>query len=180
MRGPTRIPRVRSISSALLAACLVACGIFAAGASAATETVSLGSNENTGAEPAPFLEAPAVQDPVSFTVTYTSNPIQPFYIGETLNCVRGSERPGVPEKFETFTPPYTVTIPAPTGSESCVLTAQAEPTPMTTVAGSARIEAEATRVAKSQSAPPSTKPKKKKCRKGRRLKHGKCVRKHHR
>lgn len=169
---------MRLVASAPLVALLLV-GALCTSASAATETVPLGSNESTGAEPAPFLEPPAVQDPISFTVTYTASPIQPFYVGEALNCVRGSERPGVPEKFETLTPPYSVTIPAPTGSESCTLTAQAEPTPMTTLYGTAKIEAQVTRVARSQSPPPSAKPKKKKCKKGRRLRHGKCIGKGH-
>jgi hypothetical protein len=146
-------------------------GTAAAGnAFAATESVSLGAAEETGPEPAPLLEPGAVEDPVSFTVTFTATPVQPIEIATGLNCVRGSETPGVPEKQETVTPPVTISLSAPAGSDACSLTASAE-TPYSGVFGTVRIEAEAIRATR----PESTSPAKKKCKKGKKLRHGKCV-----
>jgi hypothetical protein len=99
--------------------------------------------------------------------------VQPIEIRQGLNCVRGSETPGVPEKPETVTPPVSISLSAPAGSDSCMLTASAE-TPVGGIFGTVRIEGEAIRATKSQSTSPSA-PKKKRCRKGRKLKHGKCV-----
>ena len=167
---------MKSLWSALAITALLV-GMASVGtASAATETVSLGFKEDTGPEPAPLFEPAAVESPVSFTVTYTATPVQPIEIRQGLNCVRGSETPGVPEKPETVTPPASISLTAPTGSDSCTLVAFAE-TPVTTgVFGTVRIEGEAFRASKSQSAPPSA-PKKKRCRKGKKLRHGKCVKK---
>lgn len=154
----------------MVAALLV--GTAAAGnAFASTESVSLGAAEETGSEPAPLLEPAAVEDPVSFRVTFTATPVQPIEIRAGLNCVRGSETPGVPENPETVTPPVSISLTAPANSDSCALTASAE-TPFSGVFGTVRIEGEATRASKPESTPP---PKKKKCKKGKKLRHGKCV-----
>jgi len=151
-------------------------GIASAGtAFAATETVSLGFNEDTGPEPGPFLQPPAVEDPLSFKVTYTATPVQPLEILQSLYCDQGAT--GIPETKETVTPPITTTLTAPTGADSCSLEVSAETPVATTVFGTVRIEAEAIRTVKPQSPPPS-KPKKK-CKKGKKLKHGKCVKKGH-
>jgi hypothetical protein len=168
---------VKSVAFALVLAALLAGAVSAGTALGATETVSLGFNEDTGPEPGPFLEPPAVEDPVSFKITYTAAPVQPLEILQSLYCNRGSELTGIPEKKETVTPPITTSLTAPTGSDSCSLAVSAETPVDTTVFGTVRIEAEAIRTPKSQSTPPST-PKKKKCKRGRRLKHGKCVKKH--
>jgi hypothetical protein len=172
MWGSDRRLRVRRIASALTMVALVVGTMGAATAWGATESVSLGSAEETGPEPAPFLEPAAVDDPGSFTVTYTATPLQPLLIAQGLNCVRGPETPGVPEKLETVTPPISISLMAPAGSDSCSLTASAE-TPASGVFGTVRIEAEAVK-AKPQSTPPP--PAKKRCKKGKRLRHGKCVR----
>lgn len=140
-------------------------------AAGATESVSLGAAEETGPEPAPFLEPAAVDDPVSFKVTYTATPVQPILISQGLNCIRGSETPGVPENLETVTPPVSFTLAAPAGSDSCLLSAFAE-TPATGVFGTIRIEGEATELSTPQATPP---PVRKKCKKGKKLRHGKCV-----
>lgn len=161
---------VRSVVSALMVAALLLGTVAAGNAFGATESVALGAAEETGPEPAPLLEPDAVEDPVSFAVTFTATPVQPIEIATGLNCVRGSETPGVPERQETVTPPVTISLSAPTGSDSCSLTASAE-TPYSGVFGTVRIEAEATRSSKSPSAPTP----KKKCKKGKKLKHGKCV-----
>ena len=137
----------------------------------ATESISLGAAEETGPEPAPLFEPATVDDPVSIKVTYTATPVQSLLIAQGLNCVRGSETPGVPETQETVTPPVSFVLTAPAGSDSCSLTAVAE-TPVSGVFGTVRIEGEAIKTAKPQSAPP---PVKRKCKKGKRLKHGKCV-----
>jgi hypothetical protein len=164
-------------------AALVVGAVSAGTALGATETVSLGSNEDTGPAPGPFLEPPAVENPLSFKITYTATPVQPLEILQSLYCNRGSELTGIPEKKETVTPPISTTLTAPTGSDSCSLEASAETPVDTTVFGTVRIEAEAIRTLKSQSAPPSPKSQsappspKKKCKKGRKLKHGKCVNK---
>jgi hypothetical protein len=142
---------------------------------AATETVSLGFNEDTGPAPGPFLEPPAVEDPLSFKITYTATPVQPLEILQSLYCDHGAT--GIPEKKETVTPPIATTLTAPTGSDSCSLEVSAETPVDTTVFGTVRIEAEATRTVTPQ-APSPSKPKKK-CKKGKKLKHGKCVKKGH-
>ena len=142
---------------------------------AATETVSLGFSEDTGPEPAPFLEPAAVENPLSFKITYTATPVQRLEILQSLYCDQGAT--GIPEKKETVTPPITTTLTAPTGADSCSLEVSAETPVATTVFGTARIEAEATRVLEPRTTTPP-KPKKK-CRKGRKLKHGKCVRTGH-
>jgi hypothetical protein len=167
---------VKLVSSASVIAALLVAMASAGPASAATETVSLGFNEDTGPEPAPLFEPAAVENPVSFRVTYTATPAQPIEIRQGLNCVRGSETPGVPEKPETVTPPASISLTAPAGSDSCTLVAFAETPVVTGVFGTVRISGEAIRVAKSLSTPQSA-PKKKRCRKGRKLKHGKCVKK---
>jgi hypothetical protein len=152
----------------MLAALLA--GVASAGtALAATETVSLGSNEDTGPEPGPFLQPPAVENPLSFKVTYTATPVQPLEILQSLYCDHGAT--GIPEKKETVTPPITTTLTAPTGSASCSLEVSAETPVATTVFGTVRIEAEAIRTVTPQSPPPP----KKKCKKGKKLRHGKCV-----
>jgi len=153
-----------------MAIALLAGAAEAAAAAGATESVSLGAAEETGPEPAPLLEPDAVADPVSFTVTFTATPVQPIEIRTGLNCVRGAETPGVPEKPETVTPPATISLSAPAGSDSCSLTASAE-TPYSGVFGTVRIEGEAIRTSKPQSTPAP----KKKCKKGKKLRHGKCV-----
>jgi hypothetical protein len=140
-------------------------------ASGATESVSLGSAEETGPEPAPLLEPAAVEDPVSFKVTFTATPVQSLLIGEGLNCIRGSETPGVPDKQETVTPPVSITLTAPAGSDSCLLTAYAE-TLFSGVFGTVRIEAEAVKASKSEATSPAVK----KCKRGKKPRHGKCVR----
>lgn len=160
---------MKLFASALVLAALFAGAVGAGTASAATETVSLGSAEETGSEPAPLFEPAAVDDPVSFKVTYTATPVQPIQIGQGLNCIRGAETPGVPEEQETVTPPVSITLTAPTGSDSCLLTAFAE-TPASGVFGTVRIEGEAVRTSKAES-PPA----KKTCKKGKKLRHGKCV-----
>jgi hypothetical protein len=100
--------------------------------------------------------------------------VQPLEILQSLYCNRGSELTGIPEKKETVMPPISTTLTAPTGSDSCSLEVSAETPVDTTVFGTVRIEAEAIRTLKSPStSPPSPK---KKCKKGRKLKHGKCVR----
>ena len=100
-------------------------GIASAGtAFAATETVSLGSNEDTGPAPGPFLQPPAVENPLSFSITYTATPVQPLEILQSLYCDHGAT--GIPEKKETVTPPITTTLTAPTGSDSCSLEVSAE------------------------------------------------------
>jgi hypothetical protein len=163
------------LSATVIAAMLVA--MTSAGvAYGATETVSLGSREETGPEPAPLLEPPEVQSPLSFKVTYTATPIQPILVTQYIYCTRGSEHPGVTENLKTVTPPFSATLTAPSGSDSCQLAAMAE-TPVGGVPGTVKIEAEATRTTQTQSTP--TTPKRKKCRKGRRLRHGKCVKRHH-
>jgi hypothetical protein len=155
----------------VLAALLV--GTASAGtALAATETVSLGFSEDTSSAPGPLLEPPAVEDPLSFKITYTATPLQPLEILQSLYCNRGSELTGVPERKETVTPPISTTLTAPTGSDSCTLEASAETPVATTVFGTVRIEAEAIRTVKAQPTPPSPK---KKCKKGKKLRHGKCV-----
>jgi hypothetical protein len=161
---------VKLFASALVLAALFAGAVGAGAASGATETVSLGSAEETGPEPAPLFEPAAVDDPVSFKVTYTATPVQPIQIGQGLNCVRGAETPGVPEEQETVTPPVSIMLTAPTGSDSCSLTAFAE-TPASGVFGTVRIEGEAVRTSKSQATPPPRKA----CKKGKKLRHGKCV-----
>jgi hypothetical protein len=161
---------VKLIACALTVIALFVAVADTATAAGATESVSLGAAEETGPEPAPLLEPGAVEDPVSFAVTFTATPVQPIEIATGLNCVRGSETPGVPEKQETVTPPVTISLSAPVGSDSCSLTASAE-TPYSGVFGTVRIEAEATRSAKSPSAPAP----KRKCKKGKKLRHGKCV-----
>jgi hypothetical protein len=161
------------VAFALTLAALLA-GAASATALGATETVALGFNEDTGPEPGPFLEPDAVENPLSFKITYTATPVQPLEILQSLNCNRGSELTGIPEEKETVTPPISTTLTAPTGSDSCSLAVSAETPVATTVFGTVRIEAEAIRVAKSQSAPSTPK---KKCKKGRKLKHGKCVKK---
>lgn len=158
---------------------LLAATAGAGAAAGATEAVSLGAAEETGPEPAPFLEPAAVGDPVSFKVTYTATPVQPILISAGLNCIRGAETPGVPENLETATPPVSISLTAPASSDSCSLSAFAE-TPASGVFGTVRIEAEAIKTAKPQ--PTTPPPVRKKCKKGKRLKHGKCVRvkkKHH-
>ncbi len=143
----------------------------AGAALAATESVSLGAAEETGPEPAPLFEPAAVDDPVSFKVTYTATPVQSLLIGQGLNFIHGSETPGVPEKQETVTPPVSITLTAPAGSDSCLLTAFAE-TPFSGVFGTVRIEGEALKASKPQATPPAVK---KKCKRGKKLRHGKCV-----
>lgn len=160
---------------ALVLVALIAGAACTGTALGATETVSLGFNEDTGPEPGPFLAPPAVEGPLSFKITYTATPVQPLEILQSLYCDRGAT--GIPEKKETVTPPITTTLTAPTGSDSCSLEVSAETPVATTVFGTARIEAEATRTVKPQPPPPS-KPKKK-CKKGKKLKHGKCVAKGH-
>lgn len=169
---------MKLVSIAMVLAALLVGTLGVGTALGATETVSLGFVDDTGPEPAPLFEPAPVDNPLSFKVTFTATPVQPLEIRAGLNCVRGSETPGVPEKPETVTPPFSVTLTAPAGSDSCSLTASVEPAVMTTVFGTARIEAEATRTVKPQSTSPST-PKKKKCKKGKRLRHGKCVKKKH-
>ncbi len=163
---------MKSVALALVLAALFSGAASAATAFAATETVSLGFNEDTGPAPGPFLEPPAVENPLSFKITYTATPAQPLEILQSLYCDHGAT--GIPEKKETVTPPITTTLTAPTGSDSCSLEVSAETPVDTTVFGTVRIEAEAIRTFKPQLAPPSPK---KKCKKGRKLKHGKCVRK---
>ena len=166
---------MKSVALALVLAALFSGAASAGTAFGATETVSLGSNEDTGPAPGPFLEPPAVENPLSFRITYTATPVQPLEILQSLYCNRGPELTGVPEKKETVTPPITTTLTAPTGSDSCSLEVSAETPVDTTVFGTVRIEAEAIRTVKTQSAPPSK--QKTKCKKGRKLKHGKCVKK---
>jgi hypothetical protein len=161
------------VISALTVAALLVGTAGAGAASGATESVSLGSAEEAGPEPAPLFEPAAVSDPVSFRVTYTATPVQPLEIRAGLNCIRGSETPGVPEKPETVTPPVSISLTAPTGSDSCSLTAFAETPVSTGVFGTVRIEGEAIKASKPQATPPSV--KKKKCKKGKKLKRGKCV-----
>ena len=156
-------------------AALLAGAASAETALGATETVSLGSTEDTGPAPGPFLAPPAVENPLSFSITYTATPVQPLEILQSLYCDHGAT--GIPEEKETVTPPITTTLTAPMGSASCSLEVSAETPVDTTVFGTVRIEAEATRTVKPQSAPPS-KPKKR-CKKGKKLKHGKCVAKGH-
>jgi len=168
---------MKPVAIVLALAVLIVGAAGAGPAFGATETVSLGFNEDTSAAPGPFLEPPAVEDPLSFKITYTATPVQPLEILQGLYCNRGAELTGIPEKKETVTPPITTTLTAPTGSDSCSLEASAETPVDTTVFGTVRIEAEATRTVKPQPAPPS-KPKKK-CKKGKKLKHGKCVKKGH-
>lgn len=161
---------------ALVLVALIAGAASTGTALAATETVSLGFNEDTGPAPGPFLQPPAVENPLSFKITYTATPVQPLEILQSLYCNRGSELTGVPEKKETVTPPISTTLTAPAGSDSCSLEVSAETPVDTTVFGTVRIEAEAIRTLKSQ--PPPSKPKKK-CKRGKKLKHGKCVKKGH-
>jgi hypothetical protein len=165
---------MKSAVFALVLAALLAGSASSGTAFGATETVSLGSNEDTGPAPGPFLQPPAVENPLSFSITYTATPVQSLEILQSLYCDHGAT--GIPEKKETVTPPITTTLTAPTGSDSCSLEVSAETPVDTTVFGTVRIEAEAIRTVKSPSTPPST-PKKKKCKKGRKLKHGKCVKK---
>ncbi len=162
---------MKLVVSLLMIVALLMGAVGAGTASGATEAVSLGAAEETGPEPAPFLEPPAVDDPVSFKVTFTATPVQPILISAGLNCVRGSETPGVPENLETVTPPVSISLTAPANSDSCSLSAFVE-TPASGVFGTVRIEAEATKASKSLATPP---PVKKKCKKGKKLKHGKCV-----
>lgn len=163
---------MKLVAFALVLAALIV-GAASATAFAATEAVSLGFSEDTGPEPGPFLEPDAVENPLSFKITYTATPVQPLEILQSLNCNRGSELTGIPEEKETVTPPVTTTLTAPTGSDSCSLAVSAETPVATTVFGTVRIEAEAIRTLKSQSTtPPKTK---KKCKRGRKLRHGKCV-----
>ena len=150
---------MKTLLSALAIAALLVATASVATASAATETVSLGASEDTSAEPAPFFEPPAVLTPVSFKVTYTATPVQPLSIITSIYCTVGSEHPGAEEPMKTVTPPATVTLTAPHGSESCLLAAQAEPVVGTTVPGSARIEAEAVRTVADTAQPPSQKKK---------------------
>lgn len=166
---------MRLLASALMLVALFAGTASAGTAFAATETVSLGFNEDTGPAPGPFLEPPAVEDPLSFKITYTATPVQPLEILQSLYCDHGAT--GIPEKKETVTPPITTTLTAPTGSDSCSLEVSAETPVDTTVFGTVRIEAEAIRTVTPQ-APPPPKPRKK-CKKGKKLKHGKCVKKGH-
>lgn len=168
---------MKSLALALMFAALLVAVASAGTAFGATETVSLGSNEDTSAAPGPFLEPPAVEDPLSFKITYTATPVQPLEILQSLYCKRGSELTGIPEKKETVTPPISTTLTAPTGSDSCSLEVSAETPVATTVFGTVRIEAEAIRTVKPQSTPPSTPTKK--CKKGKKLRHGKCVKKGH-
>jgi hypothetical protein len=63
---------VKLLSSALVITALLVGTASAGIASAATESVSLGFKEDTGPEPAPLFEPAAVEDPVSFKVTYTA------------------------------------------------------------------------------------------------------------
>ncbi len=164
---------MKSVAIALVLAALLVVLASAGTALGATETVSLGFNEDTGPAPGPFLEPPAVENPLSFKITYTATPVQPLEILQSLYCNRGSELTGVPEK-KTVTPPIATTLTAPTGSDSCTLEVSAETPVATTVFGTVRIEAEAIRTTRPQSTPPAPK---KKCKKGKRLKHGKCVKK---
>jgi hypothetical protein len=166
---------MKTIAFVLVLVALLVGAASAGTAFAATETVSLGFNEDTGPEPGPFLQPPAVEDPLSFKVTYTATPVQPLEILQSLYCDRGAT--GIPEKKETVTPPITTTLTAPTGSDSCSLEVSAETPVATTVFGTVRIDAEAIRTVKPPSAPPPT--PKKKCKKGRTLKHGKCAKKGH-
>jgi hypothetical protein len=168
---------VKPVSLALACAALIFGVVGGATAYGATETVSLGFKEETGPDPAPFLEPPAVENPVSFKVTYTATPVQPIKVAQYLYCTRGSEHPGTPEQLETVTPPISFTLTAPAGSESCQFAAQSE-LPVGGVFGTVRIDAEAIRTAKSQPTPTGP-AKKKKCKKGKRLRHGKCVKKKH-
>ena len=85
-----------------------------------SRSVLRGAAEETGPEPAPFLE-PAAVDPVSFKVTFAATPVQPILISAGLNCVRGAETPGVPENLETVTPPVSISLTAPADSDSCSL-----------------------------------------------------------
>jgi hypothetical protein len=168
---------VKPVSLALACAAFVlGVGGATATASGATETVSLGSKEETGPEPAPLLEPPEVRDPVSFKVAYTATPLQPILASEYIYCTRGAEHPGVTNDLRSVSPPFSVTLTAPSGSDSCLLAAMAEP-PAGGVFGTVRIEAEALRTSSSQPTPAGPK-KKRKCKKGKRLRHGKCVRKH--
>jgi hypothetical protein len=162
---------VKLAASALMIMALLVGAMGASTAAGAAESVSLGAAEETGPEPAPFLEPPAVDDPVSFEVTYTATPVQPILIAQGLNCIRGSETPGVPENLETVTPPVSFTLTAPANSDSCSLSAFAE-TPASGVFGTVRIEGEATVASKPQVTPL---PVKKKCKRGKKLRHGKCV-----
>jgi len=156
---------------ALTLVTLLAATVGAGAAAGATESVSLGSAEETGSEPAPLLEPATVENPVSFKVTFTATPVQSLLIGEGLNCIRGSETPGVPDKQETVTPPVSITLTAPAGSDSCSLTAYAE-TPVSGVFGTVRIEGEAIKFSEPETTPPPVR----KCKKGKKLRHGKCVR----
>ena len=166
---------MKLVLSAAVAAALIV-GTIGAGSSLAAgqETVKIGVAEETNAEPDPLLESSPIPHPVTFKVTYTATPVQPLEIWAGLNCVRGSETPGVPFKPETVTPPASITLTAPAESDSCFLTASTETPVMTTVFGTVKIEGEAVvRVTPPQAAPPA----KKKCGKGKRLKRGRCVRK---
>jgi hypothetical protein len=165
---------VKPAIAALTIAALVVGMASVGAASGATEVVSLGAQEETGPEPAPLFEPAAVGNPVSFKVTYTATPVQPLEIRQSLNCTRGSEHPGVPEKPETVTPPVSVSLSAPAGSDSCSLVAFAETPFSTGVFGTVRIEGEAVQASKFQPTPP---PAKKKCKKGKKLRYGKCVKK---
>lgn len=166
---------MKSLAVALMLAALLAGATSAETALGATETVSLGSNEDISPAPGPFLEPPAVENPLSFSITYTATPVQPLEILQSLYCDHGAT--GIPEKKETVTPPITTTLTAPTGAASCSLEVSAETPVATTVFGTVRIEAEATRTVKPESAPPSK--SKKKCKKSKTLEHGKCVKKGH-
>lgn len=166
---------MKSFAVALMLLALFAGTTSAGTAFAATETVLLGSNEDTGPEPGPFLQPPAVENPLSFSITYTATPVQQLEILQSLYCDHGAT--GIPEKKETVTPPITTTLTAPTGAASCSLEVSAETPVATTVFGTVRIEAEATRTVKPQPTQPLT--PKKKCKQGKRLKHGKCVKKGH-
>lgn len=161
---------MKLLSAASIAIALLVGATGASTAAGATESISLGAAEETGPEPAPLFEPAAVDDPVSIKVTYTATPVQSILIAHGLNCIRGSETPGVPETQETVTPPVAFVLTAPAGSDSCSLTAVAE-TPFSGVFGTVRIEGEAIKTVE----PPSTPPVKKKCKKGKKLKHGKCV-----
>lgn len=162
--------RVKLVPFALVIATLLMGTAATGSAAGATESMSLGAAEETGPEPAPLFEPDAVDDPVSFKVTYSATPVQAIEIRQGLNCVRGSEAPGVPEEPETVTPPVSISLTAPAGSDSCSLTASAE-TLFSGVFGTVRIEGEAILASKPQSTPPP----KKRCKKGKRLRHGKCV-----
>lgn len=111
----------------ILAGALIGLLAFSASAAAATETVNLGYEQDTGPNPYVSFFPETVERPLFFYVTYSATPPQVLDIEHSVHCTRGSE--SVSSKGEaTVSPPFTMpiltTMAAP---DSCWISTNAEP-----------------------------------------------------